>query len=163
MPTMLEQPATQQVDTPTPTPPPTPSVTYDSGTSTINATVIVSLGDEQGTFHHHVPAISVPGPTGGTWTVIWTLEPSGPELSVTFGAGGILIPRLGTSLPDGVGIVLFGSAPGQCQFINNVTDVNVLHYDLDLNVNDSEGHSLKRSTNIIFDPTISVVKEPMDG
>jgi len=144
-----------------------PTVTFDQEESTINATVIISPGDEPGTYRHHVSALSAAGPTGSLWNVIWTLAPT-TGLSATFKNDGLIIPKPGTPLPAGVYNININrldlsASQRQLTFTNNVTDVNVVRYDLDLDVRDSEGKTLARFANIIFDPTIAVVKEPMDG
>jgi hypothetical protein len=149
-----------------------PGLTFDEENRVINATVTISPGDELGKYHHHVPAMSAAGLTGSLWTVIWTLEPSA-GLSATFKDPGIVIPKPGTSVPEGVknrnsmGIFHSGSPetpPAQWQFTftNEVTDVNVIRYDIDLDVQDSGGNPLAPH-GLVIDPTIAVVREPIDG
>jgi hypothetical protein len=139
-------------------------VTFDEDDSVINATVIVTRGDAPGTFRHHVPAISAAGPNGSNVTVIWTLSP-GDGLSVDFVNEGIIIPKPGLAMPDGIDDVsiplALSATKRQVTFTNNVSDVNVIRYDFDLEVNDA-GHPLVRA-DLVFDPTIAVVKEPVEG
>jgi hypothetical protein len=45
-------------------------------------------------------------------------------------------------------------------FTNNVSDVNVIRYDFDLV--DLQNNPLTKAADIIIDPTIAVVKEPVD-
>jgi hypothetical protein len=129
----------------------------------IEATVNVSLGADPGTYHHEVAALAAAGSPGSQWKVIWTVTAS-PGLSVFFNTPGIIIPKPGTSLPGGVQVTGISGSPTQQQleFTNNVLDVNVIRYDLDFEVSDTEHNKLTRA-NLIFDPTIAVVKEPMDG
>ena len=149
-----------------------PGVTFDEENRVLHATVTISPGDELGKYHHHVSPMSAAGPTGSSWTVIWTLEPSA-GLSATFKDQGIVIPKPGTSVPHGVknpnsmGIFppgLQGTLPTQWQFTftNEVTDVNVIRYDIDLDVKDSEGNPLAPHS-LTIDPTIAIVREPIDG
>jgi hypothetical protein len=129
----------------------------------INATVTITPGAEPGKFRHHVLPLSVAGPTGSPCTVTWTLE-SAPGLKATFNADGVTIK----SKPDGVDaprltpLPLPDSKPIQFQltFINNVSDVNVIRYELDLDVQDLEGNILTHD--VTFDPTIAVVRDPLD-
>jgi hypothetical protein len=142
-----------------------PGMTFNEEDDVINATVIISQR-ENGTYHHQVPPLSVAGPAGSNWTVIWTLAPV-DGLSATFRDGGVRTTSVpaGVDNPNSTGIFSPGAPSGaqpikwQFTFINNVTDVNVIRYDLLLDVKDSEGHSLSRS--LIIDPTISVVREPL--
>lgn len=143
-----------------------PRVTFNEETRVIHATVTISPGDEPGKYHHHVSPLSAVGRAGESWTVIWTLEPSA-GLSATFGDQGIVIPKPGTWVPPGVkhaqsmGIE---TQPTQWQFTftNEVTDVNVIRYDIDLYVfKDSKGPLAPHD--LIIDPTIAVVKDPVDG
>ena len=138
-----------------------PTVTFDEEGLVINATVIISPGDLPGTFRHHVAALSAAGPTGSLWTVIWTLETVG-AIEVEFQeGGGIEI----TSLPDLVQLepTTLDLQPNQrhLTFTNNVLDVNVIRYDFVLT--DLRGNPLRKAADIIIDPTIAVVKEPIDG
>ena len=150
-----------------------PGLTFDAENKVINATIAIFPGDKPGKYHHEVSALSAAGPTGSNWTVVWTLEPS-PGLTATFRQDdGIKIPKPGTSMPprvlnpDSTGIFLHGS-PGappahwQFTFTNEVTDVNVIRYDIHLDVQDSEGNPLAPHS-LTIDPTIAVVKEPIDG
>ena len=144
-----------------------PTATLDEEGSVINATVIISPGDEPGTYRHHVSALSAAGPTDSHWTVIWTLETTGfpPGSSPIFReGGGIIVPRQGTFLPDGVELITtdLELLPNQrhLTFSNHVADVNVIRYDFDLV---QGGLPLTKSADIIIDPTIAVVKEPIDG
>lgn len=142
-----------------------PRVTFNEETRVIHATVTISPGDESGKYHHHVSPMSAAGPTGSLWTVIWTLEPSA-GLSATFKDPGIVIPKPDTWVPPGVkdaksmGIE---TQPTQWQFTftNEVTDVNVIRYDIVLDVKDSKGPLTPHRLTI--DPTIAVVREPIDG
>jgi hypothetical protein len=129
----------------------------------INATVNVSLGDAPGTYHHEVAALSAAGSTGSQWKVIWTVTAS-PGLSVFFNTPGIIVPKPGRLRPAGVhDIGISGSSTQQqLEFTNNVMDVNVIRYDFDFEVTDTGRNKLTRAR-LIFDPTIAVVKEPMDG
>lgn len=135
-------------------------MTFNEDDGVLDATVIISHGEELGTYHHHVPPLSVAGPAGSNWTVIWTLAPVA-GLSATFRDGGVCT----TSVPAGVNIlkptgIFIPEAPVQLSFTSNVTDVNVIRYDLLLDVKDSEGNPLSRHS-LIIDPTISVVREPL--
>ena len=48
----------------------------------------------------------------------------------------------------------------QLTFTNDVLDVNVIRYDLNLDVKDLQGNKLTH--NVVFDPTIAVIKDPLD-
>lgn len=124
----------------------------------LTTTVTISLGAEPDSFQHDVTALTAAGPTGSQWIVTWNLAPSS-ELSVKFKDPGII----NLSIPDGVKDPNLSGTPAQQQltFINDVHDVNVIRYDLDLDVKDLTGKTLTH--NIIFDPTITVVKDPIDG
>lgn len=138
-----------------------PTVTFDEEELVINATVIISPGGQPGTYRHHVAALSAAGPTGSVWTVIWTLETVGP-IEVKFPEGGGIDI---TSLPGAVHLQTTTPdlQPNQrhITFTNNVSDVNVIRYDLVLT--DLQGNPLTKAADIIIDPTITVVKEPVDG
>ena len=148
-----------------------PGVSFDEEHRTINATIAIFPGDKPGKYHHRVSALSAAGPNGSLWTVIWTLEPS-PGLSATFRKdNGIHIPKPGTPMPEGVkqhnsvGIFQSPEAPPvqwQFTFTNGVTDVNVIRYDIHLEVRDSAGNPLAPHS-LTIDPTIAVVREPLDG
>ena len=130
----------------------------------IHATVNVSLGDAPGTYHHEVAALSVAGAAGSQWKVIWTVT-SSSGLSVIFNDPGIIVPKPDTFLPGGVrDIEVLGLSPTEQQlvFTNDVMDVNVIRYDFDFEVTDDKHNKLARA-NVIFDPTIAVVKEPILG
>lgn len=139
-----------------------PRVTFDEENRVIHATVTISR-DESGKYHHRVSPMSAAGPTGSSWTVIWTLEPSA-GLKATFRDPGIVK----MSVPEGVKnrnlMKIVDSVPPQWQFTftNEVTDVNVIRYNIDLNVETLEGNSLTPHR-LIIDPTIAVVREPIDG
>jgi len=131
----------------------------------INVTVKISPGGAPGMYHHDVAALSTAGANGSKWIVSWTLETTSPDLSATFNNPGIIVPKKGTKMPKGVkdlGVILSSSTQQQLAFTNYVEDVNVIRYDLDLEVKDSSGKELARA-NLCFDPTISVVKEPIVG
>ena len=132
--------------------------TFDEENRVIQATVIISHGKKPGTFHHRVSPLSAVGPAGSDWTVIWTLEAS-EGISANFVNNGIIIPPLpgGIRNPRSKKI---SETQAQLTFINNVTDVNVIRYDFDLHV-ESEAGELQKY--LIIDPTIAVVKEPIEG
>lgn len=133
------------------------TATFDEENRVIQATVIISPGKEPGTFHHRVSPLSAVGPAGSDWTVIWTLEVS-EGISANFVNNGIIIPP---SLPGGIRNPVpkkISETQAQLTFTNNVTDVNVIRYDFDLHF-----ASEKIQKHLIIDPTISVVKEPLEG
>jgi hypothetical protein len=146
-----------------------PRVTFDREGHVIQATVILSRGKDPDSFHHDVYPLSAVGRTGSNWTVIWTLAPSAGVSAYFIGKG--IVPK---SVPKGVDdhhseIYPPGSSQAQptqwqLSFTGNVTDVNVIRYDLELHVQDTERNvKLKRSKDIVIDPTIAVVKDPVDG
>lgn len=142
-----------------------PPVIFDAKNHTIQATVTISRGEQPGTFRHRVDPLSAVGPAGSNWTLTWILEPS-EGISANFVGQGIIVPKPDTRLPDGVDRVLssvISPTQGQLTFTHNVSDVNVLRYDLDLDIRDTDNHPLERAKDIVIDPTISVVKEPIDG
>jgi hypothetical protein len=129
----------------------------------IDATVTISRGDDPDRFQHDVQALSAAGPAGSQWIVTWTLVASS-GLSVAFKNSGIMIPAPDTSIPAGIKDLELHPrvSPTQQQltFTNDVSDVNVIRYDFDLDVVDLD--SKKRLTrSLIFDPTITVVKDPI--
>lgn len=138
-----------------------PRVTFNEEIRVIHATVTISPGDESGKYHHHVSPMSAAGPTGSLWTVIWTLEPSA-GLSAIFKDPGIVSKSVpaGVKNANSMGIE---TQPTQWQFTftNEVTDVNVIRYDIVLDVKDSKGPLTPHRLTI--DPTIAVVREPIDG
>ena len=128
-------------------------------------TVNVSPGATPGTYHHDVASLSAAGQTGSSWTVIWTLETNDQNLSLNFNGDGIIVPKPGRKMPEAVDDIQaskLSSTRSKLTFTNNVVDVNVIRYDLDFTVTDSGGAGLTRA-NFIFDPTIAVVQEPIDG
>jgi hypothetical protein len=141
-------------------------MTFNEDDRVLDVTVIISHGEKPGTYHHHVPPLSVAGPGGSIWTVIWTLAPV-KGVSATFRDGGVCTTSVpaGVDNPNSKGIVILGMPPEappnkwQFSFTNNVTDVNVIRYDLLLDVRDSKGPLSRHS--LIIDPTISVVREPL--
>jgi hypothetical protein len=141
------------------------AVTFDQDNSVINVTVTLTPGAVPGTFSHQVPSISVAGAANSFFTVNWTLDTTGLP-GVTFKqGGGLLLPKPGTQTPGGVDNILINHdlPPDQRRltFTNNVSDVNVIRYDFELV--DSAGHQLTKAAEIIIiDPTIAVVKEPVD-
>ncbi|HEV7505633.1 MAG TPA: hypothetical protein VGS07_12025 [Thermoanaerobaculia bacterium] len=152
MPTTMEQTKIDQL----------PAVTFDQENSVINATVIVSPGVLPSTYRHHVSAISAAGLPGSSWTVNWTLETTCGLVATFKEGGGILIPM---PTPGGVDnlVINHDFPPNQRQltFTNNVLDVNVIRYDFDLI--DGEGTKLTKAADIIIDPSIAVVRDPIDG
>ena len=146
MPATMQQPTIHQVDA--------------SGPNQLNVTVKVTRGPN-GTFQHDVTAITAAGPAGSQWSVIWTFATSSdPDLSVAFNDPGIT----NQSFPDGVKDYHISGTPTRQQltFTNDVLDVNVIRYDLDLDVKELKtGNPLTQ--NVVFDPTIAVVKDPIDG
>lgn len=136
------------------------TATFDEENRIIQATVIISPGKERGKFHHRVSPLSAVGPAGSYWTVIWTLEAS-EGISANFVNNGIII----SSQPGGIHKpqpTKISETQAQLTFTNNVTDVNVIRYDIHLDVQDSEGNPLAPHS-LTIDPTIAVVKEPIDG
>lgn len=142
MPATMQQPTIHQVDASEP--------------SQLVVTVKVTRGSAPGTFQHDVTALTAAGPTGSQWIVTWTLAASS-DLWVKFKNPGVI--RL--SIPGGVKDPDISGTTTQQRltFTNDVTDVNVIRYDLDLDVEDKGG---KLMQNVVFDPTIAVIKDPLD-
>jgi hypothetical protein len=131
--------------------------TFDEENRVIQATVIIS--QERGKFRHRVSPLSAVGPAGSYWTVIWTLEAS-EGISANFVKNGIIIspsPPGGIHKPQPTKI---SETQAQLTFTNNVTDVNVIRYKFDVH---AESESGKLQEHLIIDPTIAVVKDPVDG
>lgn len=151
-----------------------PTITYDHENRRIDATVIISRG-EAGRYRHQVAPICIPGsrPTSLPWTVIWTLVPVGVVAS--FGANGVVMPPPSPLPPpatvppdlhplDSAKVSFSGSPEGldwKVEFINEVKGANFFTYDIDLRVQDTElGGPLTRS-DLVIDPTIAVVPDPI--
>jgi hypothetical protein len=142
-----------------------PAVVYDPVNQKIFATVVLSQSKEDvGWFEHMIPPICVPGPTGSTWAVQWSLATRG-GLEAAFKESGICVPSPGGKpLPED--ICYAGSkilASGECvaQLTNNVLAIDYFSYSLILFVS-LGGKILTPSTFFsTVDPTIAVVKEPM--
>jgi len=128
----------------------------------IEATVRISRTDVPNEYHHHVNALTAAGPAGSKWIVQWTLEAS-DCLSVQFKNDGIKLPAQ-SSMPDGIHEIKFlppfSDKQRRLAFTNKVSDVNVIRYDFDLDVLDLKTKSHLKH-NMIFDPTIAVVREPL--
>ena len=132
----------------------------ETATKTIYIPVAISSG-EPGTYSHNILDVTAKGPKGSTWIVTWILEPS-DGLSVTFRDKPIDLKLI----PKGVHshhVATISSTECQLTFTNNVSDVNAIRYDLLLDVHDAMTHPLVRSKRLTIDPTISVVKDPIDG
>lgn len=123
--------------------------------------VTISL-DEPHTFHQAVTDCIAHGPKGATWSVTWTLK-SSDDPKVTF----LDPPIIFTSpLPNGVDnyhLEKLSPIQARLTFTSNVFDVNVIRYDLNLKVYDSEANRLVRSKRITIDPTIAIVEDPIGG
>jgi len=146
MPATMQQPTIHQVDASEP--------------SQLVVAVKVTRGLAPGTFKHNVTAITAAGPTGSQWIVIWTLATnSDPDLSVTFKDPGIIV----LSIPEGIKdhVISGASTQQQLTFTNDVHDVNVIRYDLDLDVKELKTRN-PLTQNVVFDPTIAVIKDPLD-
>lgn len=161
MPALMEQTTVNPETTPPVTPALTlPTVTYDL-TGLIIATVIVSPSDAPGEYIHQIPPICVPGPTGSTWTVKWTLVPV-EGLSAIFAADAVSTPD---PVPFFTGsTTLQPASQCQAQITNNVTAIDFFNYKLHMDVTGPNNVSLTPSHNVRFhtvDPTIALVKEPI--
>jgi hypothetical protein len=128
-------------------------------------TLTVSISpDGSGGYHHDVYAISVAGPAGSQFTVTWILSPS-QDLTAKFRDPGLLFRPQNGPLPAGVDHMSpnrVSDTEYRLVFVNNVADVNVIRYDLDFEVTDSFDNLFTR-TNVVFDPSIAVVQDPIVG
>jgi hypothetical protein len=155
---------------------PEPTVTYDRETLTINATVVAFNGPNG--LSIHPPVIAVPGSgstTPVTWTLVWTVVPDPNTLtSVHFEDPGIIIPSATSSLPSAVSVSGLAAVEGNpstqwhVEITNGCTDANAFSYDVAIGA-DANGLELSFRTaeqapeDRTIDPTIAVVKEPIDG
>jgi hypothetical protein len=106
----------------------------------------------------------VVGPTGSQFTVTWILSPS-QGLTAKFKDPGLLFRPQNGPMPAGVEIISskpVSDTEYRLVFVSNVIDVNVIRYDLDFDVTDSSDNVHTR-TNILFDPSIAVVQDPIVG
>jgi hypothetical protein len=132
----------------------------------IQAKVTVCRDLKDGTYFHTVPALAAAGRYGSSWRVVWTLATADQTLRLCFRNNGIIVPKPGTKMPIGVTDLcpcVVSPQESHLTFINNVSDVNVIRYDLDFDVTDQVSGNLLARRNIKFDPTIAVVQEPIDG
>lgn len=149
------------IDRPAETASSSPEVTSDEPVN-INTPVTVSPSPcEPGTFSHDLPfTIPVSAPENSNWTLTWTLLSSG-GLSPTFNDPGIVIKEM----PEGIHphqVTKISPTEYKLTFTSHVTDVNTIVYNLDLHVQNTEQDvELKLSKDIVIDPTIAVVKEPL--
>ena len=140
------------------------SVTIEQSVETatnLEIPVTITLG-ESGTFSHVVPTPTATGPKGSHWRVTWTLNP--PDGYTAFF---LEPPIIFTSpLPKGVDdyhLERLSPILARLTFTSNVFDVNVIRYDLNLEVHDINAQRLYRSKRIIIDPTIAIVEDPIGG
>jgi hypothetical protein len=171
MPAIIEQ-ATANPIPATPLTTTLPTVAYDIFGKLIIATVIISRSNTPDEYIAQIPPVSVPGPTGATWTVLWNLVPI-DGLTAIFGPEGVYPDTKKRPVPKN--IVFFGAVtlqpPTQClaEITNNVVAVEFFDYDLDISVS-ANGIPLNRRTRSsahsevvidIIDPTIAVVPDPI--
>ena len=161
----LKQPQTEPMDTTQ-----KPSVTFDSEAHAILATVIVSATSEPNRLHFNAPAVTVPGSgsdgIAATWDILWTLVAGAGLTSVEFTGDGILIPAEGSSLPSGVlnqgangtiGTSPVSARPDQWMVTikHKTTFANAFNYTIS-----AQGSNGAQD---VHDPTIALVKDPIDG
>jgi hypothetical protein len=155
----VDQPATrQETDL-------IPSVSYDLDQKEIQVKLICLRTPDNMHFKIQAPMIAVPG--RDVWTMIWTLVYD-TGVTATFNEGWIIAPwPLGAHLPDGVVIQDYqqGSAEDQwqCRISYNSPSEDqktaAFHYDIKARF-EFKGRSYLVCDH---DPTIVVVKDPIDG
>ena len=147
-----------------------PDVTWDQVNNVIYAVVIVlppTITD--GPLVVHAPLIAIPGPLPtepfSQWTVIWTLVPGeGLNTPQFVDLTGITFPS-NPSLPDRVTIIDKGGKVDdrrdqwRAVIQHNVTGANSFNYDI---VIDPDSADLHASRVTRHDPTIAVIKDPLD-
>lgn len=135
----------------------------ETETQTIEIPVTISLG-EPGTFSHSVLDRTAEAPKGSQWRVTWILNPLPDGHSAFF-----LEPPVSFTLPLPEGVDdphvkrLLPATQCQLTFTSHVKDVNAIRYELHIHVQDSQARRLVRSTDIVIDPTIAIVEDPIGG
>ncbi|HEX4494637.1 MAG TPA: hypothetical protein VIE43_03120 [Thermoanaerobaculia bacterium] len=148
-----------------------PSVTIDPDRCEINVNVTVFPPQEEGgSLILRVPVLAIPGPVppaySSRWTVTWTLLPQGNLRRPKFAdAIGIEIPSTKNSfMPANVSLfdagILDLELPYQWRAIidNGVSGANSLQYDIVVDPDPLD--KARRVTR--HDPTIAVIKDPLD-
>lgn len=155
----VDQPATrQETDV-------IPSVSYDLDQKEIQVKLVCLRTPDNMRFKIQAPMVAVPG--RDVWTMIWTLVYD-TGVTATFIGGRINAPwPLGAHLPDGVVIQDSKQGPAadqwQCRISYNSPSEDVktaaFHYDIKARFELKGWHDLGCD----HDPTIVVVKDPIDG
>ncbi len=137
----------------------------ETATKTIDISVPIVPGDLN-TFSPAVADVTAKGMNGLSWAITWTLKPA-PGISAHFRDAGIVFT---SPLPGGIDdhqLIQVSEVEYRLTFKSNVTDVNVIRYDLLVGAERIEAgkvRQLVRDTRLPpIDPTISVVKNPIDG
>ena len=160
----LKQPQTELMDTTQ-----KPSVTFDSKAHKILVTVIVSATSESNRLHFDAPFVTVPGSgsdgIAATWDILWTLVAGDGLTSVEFTGDGILIPAEGSFVPSGVlnqvngriDTLRVSARPDQWMVTlkHKTTFANAVNYTIS-----AQGSNGAQD---VHDPTIALVKDPIDG
>jgi hypothetical protein len=126
----------------------------------ITLTVYIDPNGSSG-YSYDLYSVCAAGLPGAQFTVNWILSPS-LGLAATFNDPGVKFK----SIPSGIAspvVTRLSDTEYQFTFVSNVTDVNVIRYDLDFAVTSDSGIPLERTTTIICDPSIAVVQDPVVG
>jgi len=152
-----------------------PSVTFELEEKRIVARLIVSFAEGAGNADVAAPLITIPGPFGQEWTVIWILERGPHVTSATFrnepNKQGITIPASVNQqpLPQNLHILQSEQVPDEptkwrIKFKNEVSQPGQFNCDVAVIWNsDIPISPLASRIVVIHDPTIMVASEPIDG
>lgn len=136
-----------------------PMVMYDSAGEVIRVEVIVAQSPDAKTITISAPPIIIPL---GKWEVRWELTVNTPGLVASFAKTGIILPA---TLPRGVARMEEFSSETlwTVVFENKVTSVNSFNYVIGIDsVTGTGNHKSKVHVTTFHDPTIAVVKDPVD-
>jgi hypothetical protein len=137
-----------------------PTVMYDSVNNVIIVEVVVAQSPRAGKILISAPPVTIPT---GRWTVSWELMVSTSGLIASFANPGIVLP---TTLPPSVTCLATTSvSEGRwtAQFDNEVVNVESFHYEIGIDsVSNTGTHRGQIHVMTYQDPTIAVVKDPID-
>lgn len=136
-----------------------PTVMYDSAGKVITAEVVVAQS-AAGEILISAPPVTIPA---GDWTVRWALMVSTSGLIASFASPGVVLPQ---TLPRGVTRLATASdlkGGWAAQFKNEVAKAESFNYEIVIDsVSSSGSHKGQIHVTTFHDPTIAVVKDPVD-
>ena len=133
----------------------------ETETKTLDIAVSIFL-DDPFLFYYVIIDPVAKGPKGTTWIITWTLNQSDAP-TVTFLDPPISFKPLPPPGVKNYSVERLSPTQARLTFTSNVFDVNVIRYDLELELLDDEANRLVRSRRFIIDPTIAIVEDPIGG